>query len=55
MPSGSTGVFVVEITAMGPAVVRVGVETGFTGLVFCFLMRWVSKETLLLSMYRLED
>ena len=45
MPSGGTGVFVVEIAAMGPAVVRVGVETGFTGFVFCFLMRWVSKET----------
>ena len=36
MPSGGTGVFVVEISAMGPIVVRVGVETGFTGFVFCF-------------------
>ena len=45
MPSGGTGVIVVEIAAMGPAVVRVGVETGFTGFVFCFLMGWVLKET----------
>ena len=36
VPEGGTGVIVVEIAAMGPAVVRVGVETGFSGFVFCF-------------------
>ena len=36
VPAGGTGVIVVEILAMGPAVVRVGVETGFPGFVFCF-------------------
>ena len=36
MPSGGTGVIVVEIAAIGPALVRVRVETGFTGFVFCF-------------------
>ena len=36
VPAGGTGVIFVEITAMGPAVVRVGVETGLTGFVFCF-------------------
>ena len=35
--AGGTGVIVVEITDMGPAVVRVGVETGIPGFVF-----WVS-------------
>ena len=34
--AGGTGVIVVEITAMGPSVVRVGVETGILGFVFCF-------------------
>ena len=36
VPAGGTGVMFVEIAAMGPAVVRVGVETGFLGFVFCF-------------------
>ena len=36
VPAGGTGVVVVEISAMGPAVVRVGVETGFPGFVYCF-------------------
>ena len=36
VPAGGTGVIVVEIAVMGPAVVRVGVETGFPGFVFCF-------------------
>ena len=44
---GGTGVNVVEIEAMGPAVVRVGVDTGLPGFVFFFLLRWVSVETLL--------
>ena len=34
--AGGTGVIVVKIAAMGPAVVRVGVETGLPGFVFCF-------------------
>ena len=33
---GGTGVIVVDIAVMGPAVVRVGVETGFPGYVFSF-------------------
>ena len=36
MIEGGTGVIVVEIAAMGPAVFRVGVETGIPGFVFCF-------------------
>ena len=36
MPSGGTGFIVMEITAMGLAVVRVGIETGFPGFVFYF-------------------
>ena len=36
VPAGVTGAIVVEIAVMGPAVVRVGVETGFSGFVFCF-------------------
>ena len=36
MLAGGTGVIVVEISAMGPGVVRVGVETGLPGFVFCF-------------------
>ena len=36
VPAGGTGVIVMEIAAVGPAVVRVGVETGFPGFVFCF-------------------
>ena len=35
-PAGGTGVIVMEIASMGPSVVRVGVETGFPGFVFCF-------------------
>ena len=31
-----TVVIVMEIAAMGPEVVRVGVETGLPGFVFCF-------------------
>ena len=34
--AGGTGVMVVEIAAMGPAVVRVGVKTRLPGSVFCF-------------------
>ena len=36
VPAGGTGVIVVEIAAMGPAVIRVGVETGIPGFVFVF-------------------
>ena len=36
VPAGGTGVIFVEFAAMGPAVVRVGVEAGFSGFVFCF-------------------
>ena len=36
VPAGGNGVNFVEMSAMGPAVVRVGVETGFPGFVFCF-------------------
>ena len=34
VPASGTGVIFVEIAAMGPAVVRVGVETGLPGFVF---------------------
>ena len=36
VPAGGTGVIVVEIAAMGPEVIRFGVETGLPGFVFCF-------------------
>ena len=35
-PAVGTGVIVMEIASMGPSLVRVGVETGFPGFVFCF-------------------
>ena len=47
LPAGGTGVIAVEIAAMDPAVVRVGVETDLPGFVFFFLLCWVSEETLL--------
>ena len=52
-PAGGTGVIFVEITAMGPAVVRVGVETGLTGFVFCFFY-CVGCWRRLFSGYRLD-
>ena len=36
VPTDGIGAIVVEISAVGPAVVRVGVETGLPGCVFCF-------------------
>ena len=47
VPAGGTGVVVVDISAMGPAVVIVGVETGFLGFSFVFLLCRVWEETLL--------
>ena len=35
-PAGGTGMIVVDITSMGPAVVRVGVETGRPGFAFFY-------------------
>ena len=49
VPAGGTVVIVVEIIAMGPTVVRVGAETGLPSFVFCFLLRWVSEENLLVE------
>ena len=36
VPAGGTGVIVVEIAVMVPAVVRLSVDRGFPGFVFCF-------------------
>ena len=52
VPAGGTGVIVVDIAAMGPAVFRVGVETSFPGFVVFFLLCWVSEETLLRVLLR---
>ena len=53
VPAGGTGVIVVEIAAMGPAVIRVGVETGIPGFVFVFSY-CIGCQRRLFSGYRLD-
>ena len=45
--AGGTGVIVVDIAAMVPAVVRVGVEIGFPVFIFFLFLCWVLEETFL--------
>ena len=50
--AGVTGLIVVEIASIGPALVRVVVDTGLPGFVFFFLLHWLSEETLLRVLLR---
>ena len=50
--AGGTGGIVVEILAMGPAVVRVGAETGLPG--FVFFLNCVGCRRRLFSGYCLD-